>query len=90
LEVVTNEGYTMVDIQSPESFDYYENEVRAHYEKEVRKNPKAYNLPDSFKDYDLPDLDVSTFQTFCEDLLRFAEVSVPSSREGELPTQGIK
>lgn len=88
LEVVTNEGYTMVDIQSPSAFEHHENEVRAHYEKTVRKNPNEYSLPDSFKDYNLPDLDVSAFETFCEDVLRLAEVSVPSSRGDERASQG--
>lgn len=90
LEVVTNEGYTMVDIQSPQLFEYHENEIREYYNKETRKNPKKYDLPESFKDYDLPDLDVSVFTTFCEDLIKMAEVSVPNSRGGELPTQGLK
>jgi hypothetical protein len=90
LEVVTSEGYTMVDIQSPAYFEYHENEIRSYYEKEIRKDPQKYKLPDSFKKYDLPDLDVSVFATFCEDLLKAAEMTVPTSRGDEGPTYRAK
>lgn len=86
LEVVTSEGYTMVDIQSPDSFEYNENEVRGYYEKEIRKDPQKYKLPESFKKYDLPDLDVKVFATFCEDLLKAADITIPRAGEYEGPT----
>lgn len=85
LEVVTSEGYTMVDIQSPHSFEYNEKEVRGYYEKKIRKDPQKYKLPDSFKKYDLPDLDVKVFTNFCEDLLKAADITIPRAGEYEGP-----
>jgi hypothetical protein len=89
LEVVSSEGYTMVDIQSPESFEFIENEARSAYE-EIRKDPQEYKLPESLKIYDLPDLDVSIFATFCKDLLKAAEMTIPTSRGDESPTYQTK
>ncbi len=86
LEVLTSEGYTMVDIQSPESFKYIEGEVRKHFENEIRKDPQRYELPESFKKYGLPDLDVSVFATFCSDVLKAADVSIPIKKGDERPT----
>ncbi|MGJ8726521.1 MAG: hypothetical protein ACSHYB_18395 [Roseibacillus sp.] len=85
LEVVNDEGYTMVDVQNPESFEYVEKLVREDFEKEVRKNPSEYRLPDEFKNYDLPDLDVGVLASFLEDLLMIAEVEIPKNGGDELP-----
>lgn len=86
LEVVDDEGYTMVDVGSPKWFEVTEKQVREIFEERVRKNPSYYGLPDEFKDYDLPNLDVFVLSSFLEDLLMIADISIPKTRGDELPS----
>ena len=76
----------MVDVWDPESFEYTEKLVRESYDKEIRKDPSKYGLPDKFKDNDLPDLDVFVLTSFLEDLLKIAGVEIPETRGDEIPS----
>jgi hypothetical protein len=86
LEVVDAKGYTMVDVWSPDSFEYTEKLARESYDKEIRKAPSKYGLPDKFKEIDLPDLDVSVLTSFLEDLLKIAGAGIPETRGDEIPS----
>jgi hypothetical protein len=85
LEVATHESYTMTAIQSPASFENAEMHFREVFENQVRVNPSAFNLPDRFKDYQLPDLDMTLFVELCEDLLKFSGVQLVEDLDEELP-----
>lgn len=85
LEVATHESYTMTAIWNPASFENFEADFRKGFEKDVRANPAAFNLPERFKDYQLPDLDMTLFVDLCEDMLKFSGVQLVEDRGEELP-----
>lgn len=90
LEVVTSDGYTMAEIQNPQEFKYIENEFRSHFEKDISKDPEKHGLPESFKEYKFPDLDVSEFTEFCEQLLLAVDMEIPSTERDRLSTYSIE
>ncbi|RYD49295.1 MAG: hypothetical protein EOP85_01890 [Verrucomicrobiaceae bacterium] len=90
LEVVTSDGYTMAVIRNPRDFKFLHNEFRSHFEKDIRKDPQQHGLPESFKKYEFPELDVSEFTTFCGELLQAVDMSIPSGERDRLPTYRIE
>lgn len=90
LEVVTSDGYTMAVIQNPRQFKFFQNEFRSYFEKDIRKDPQKHGLPESFKKYEFPELDVSEFATFCGELLQAVDMSIPSGDRDRLPTYRIE
>ncbi|RYD20581.1 MAG: hypothetical protein EOP88_14480 [Verrucomicrobiaceae bacterium] len=89
LEVVTSDGYTLTRIQCPQEFKFYEKGFRVILE-DIRKGPQKYRLPESFRKYEFPALDVSEFNEFCKHLLLATDMGIPSRLREHLPAYPVE